>query len=126
MKVVKISSVKTEEPIGNLFKGEVRLQRIVDEKMAKDLRVTAVTFSPGARNVLHTHTYEQVLYVIDGFGIVATKSEQYVVTSGTVIFIPLGEPHLHGATPDAPFSHISVTMGDGQTVALNDMSASVV
>ena len=108
MKVIKSSELKQEESTSKLFQGKVYLQRLVDEKTAKGLRVSMVNFSPGAKNVFHSHTFEQVLYVIDGKGIVATEKEEYVVMPGTVVFIPPGERHWHGATKDTSFSHLSI------------------
>jgi quercetin dioxygenase-like cupin family protein len=64
--------------------------------------------SPGAKNVFHTHTTEQVLYVTEGKGIVGTEGEEVIVEPGTMIFIPAGERHWHGATPHDSFSRFSI------------------
>ena len=114
MKVVNIGDVKADEGTSKLFRGKVYIQRLIDEKMAKELRLSVVTFNPGAKNVFHTHTFEQVLYVTDGKGIVATDKEEHVVIPGMVIFIPAGERHWHGATEDTSFSHIAIST-PGQT-----------
>ncbi len=110
MKVVKTSDVKPEEATGNLFKGKVTKQSLFGTEMAKELRANLINFGPGAKNVFHTHTNEQILYVTEGEGIVATEHEEQVVTAGTIIFIPSGERHWHGATQNSPFSHISITV----------------
>jgi len=68
-----------------------------------------VNFSPGAVNVFHTHTSDQILYVTEGKGIVATENEEVTVTPGTIIFIPAGERHWHGATKETAFSHIFIS-----------------
>ena len=107
MKVVKISEVKAEESTSKIFRGKVTTQRLVGES-SDEFRVSVVNFSPGAVNVLHSHTFSQVLYVTEGTGIVATENEEITVTPGTVIFIPAGEKHWHGATKDTAFSHIAV------------------
>jgi len=73
-----------------------------------------VNFSPGSVNLFHTHTFDQVLYVTEGTGIVATENKEVTVTPGTIIFIPAGEKHWHGATKDSAFSHIAV-MPPGKT-----------
>ena len=108
MKVVKVSESKAEETKDSLFIGRVSRQPLVDEKMANELRAAAVNFSPGARNKWHTHTNEQVLYVTEGKGIVATESEEVLVTPGTIVFIPSREKHWHGATQETSFSHLSI------------------
>ena len=108
MKVLKISDVKREERKSNLFVGQVTGQALIDEKMAKLLRITMINFSPGAKNIFHTHTSEQVLYVTGGKGIVATEEQEFIVEPGTMIFVPAGERHWHGATPNDSFSHLSI------------------
>ncbi len=114
MKVIKTSEVEVKESTSAIFRGKVHTQRLIDEKVAKELQINIVNFSPGARTVLHTHTTEQVLYVIGGKGILATENEEHMVTPGAIICVPPGELHWHGATKDTSFSHISITT-PGQT-----------
>ena len=107
MKVVRISDIEAEETTSKIFRGKVGIQRIIGKK-EDELRVIMVNFSPGAANVFHTHTFDQTLYVTEGTGIVATENEEITVTPGTIIFIPAGERHWHGATKDTAFSHIAI------------------
>ena len=107
MKVVRISDIEAEETTNKIFRGEVSIQSIIGKK-EDELRVIMVNFSPGAVNVFHTHTFDQILYVTEGTGIVATENEEITVTPGTIIFIPAGERHWHGATKDTAFSHIAI------------------
>ena len=107
MKVVRISDIEAEEATSKLFRGKVSSQRIISEGEGK-IRFTVVNFSPGAVNVFHTHTFDQILHITEGTGIVATEKEEITVTPGTVVFIPAGERHWHGATKDTAFSHISI------------------
>jgi quercetin dioxygenase-like cupin family protein len=65
-----------------------------------------VSFGKGARLNFHVHTYEQFLYVTEGKGIVATKTEEKIVTPGMTVYIAPGEVHWHGATKDSKFAHI--------------------
>jgi len=109
MKVIKTGEVKAQESTSAIFRGKVHTQSLIDEKIARELQIRVVSFTPGARTVLHTHTNEQVLYVTDGEGILATEKEEHVVTPGTIIFIPSGELHWHGATSNTSFTHISIT-----------------
>jgi len=113
MKVVRISDVEAQESTNKIFRGKVSIQHIIGQNK-DELRVINVNFSPGAVNVFHTHTFNQVLYVTEGTGIVATENEEITVTPGTLIFIPAGEKHWHGATKDSAFSHIAV-MPPGET-----------
>jgi quercetin dioxygenase-like cupin family protein len=88
--------------------GPVYRQTLIDAKATGGFSVLLVTFAPGARLNFHTHTFEQILYVTEGKGIVATRDEERVVTAGEVIYIAPGEAHWHGAAPDASFAHIAI------------------
>ncbi len=66
------------------------------------------TFGIGGRLNWHTHDSEQILYITEGRGIVATKDTEYVVTPGMIIYIPAGENHWHGATEDSSMTHLNV------------------
>ena len=114
MKVVNIGDVAAQDASDNpIFRGKVSIQRLIGDGSG-DLRVSVVNFSPGAVNVFHTHTFDQVLYVTQGEGIVSTEEKEVKVTPGTVIFIPAGENHWHGATKESKFSHIAI-MPPGET-----------
>ena len=113
MKVVKISDIRPEEATSKLFEGKVTRQGFVNEKMTDLLRCGVVNFSPGAKNIFHTHAGDQILYVTEGKGIVATETEEFIVEPGTLVFIPGGERHWHGATAQDSFSHLMmVTSGE--------------
>jgi len=92
-----------------LFTGgkPVEVKILADETMgSKDFRIGIVTFPSGTRNLNHIHDNEQILYVLQGKGIVATDSKEGVVNEDDVIIIPAGEKHWHGATVDSVFSHL--------------------
>ena len=99
-----VKAVPTQDEIVN--KGPVHRKELVSAKDTGGFSVLLVTFQPGARLNFHVHTYEQILYVTEGKGIVATKNEERTVTPGTVVYIEPGEVHWHGATKNSSFSHI--------------------
>jgi quercetin dioxygenase-like cupin family protein len=113
MKVIRISEVKAEESTSHLFVGKVLRQQLIDEKTADQLLLSLGTFSPGAKTLWHTHPTEQVLYIVEGMGIVATEAEEVIATPGTILYIPAGENHWHGATPESSFAHISIVTRSG-------------
>ena len=115
MKVIKMSEVQSEEAKSDLFEGKVTRQPLITPEMSGAFRANLVTFNPGARNVFHSHTNDQVLYVTEGKGIVATKEEEQTVLPGMIIFIPAGELHWHGATPDSSFAHIAFSIPGAKT-----------
>ena len=109
MKFLNVKDVETHHDEGlPWFTGKVDAQFIVNEKTAKSVHVGLITFFPGCRNLFHTHSGEQILYVTQGKGILATKDKQTEVGPGSVIYIPAGEVHWHGATKDSSFTHIAV------------------
>jgi quercetin dioxygenase-like cupin family protein len=109
MKVIRIDELPAEKRSGGIFIGTVESVALVNESLgASDLKLDMIRFPRGVRNKLHSHTYDQVLYVTGGKGIVATEKEKKIVTPGFVAFIPRGELHWHGATEDSAFEHISI------------------
>ena len=113
MNIVNIDDVEAQEATSQIFRGKVSRQNLIGEN-EDETRVAVINFSPGAVNVFHTHTFDQILYVTSGRGIVATENEEVTVTPGTIILIPAGEKHWHGATKDTAFSHIAI-MPPGHT-----------
>jgi quercetin dioxygenase-like cupin family protein len=101
-----VEAVQTQDEI--VGRGPVYRKALIDAEDTGGFGILLVTFSPGARLNFHTHTFEQILYVTEGKGIVATKEMEQIVTPGTVIYIPPGEVHWHGATDDSSFSHIAI------------------
>ena len=104
---------RSDAPI--FYGGKVTGQAIIGGNTSKNFNFNKVTFAAGAKNHFHTHTSDQILFVTDGRGYVATESEQLEITEGDAAFIPAGEKHWHGATDDSDFSHISLTAPDSQT-----------
>ena len=107
MKVIVIRDTETEEMTNNVLSGKVTRQRIISERN-DELNIELVSFSKGATREFSTHTFDQVLYVTEGSGIIATETGEVTVTPGTFVFIPAGEKHRHGATEDSTFSHITM------------------
>ncbi len=101
-----VQAVETRDEI--VGKGPVYRKALIDTKDTQGFGVLLVTFAPGARLNFHTHTFEQILYVTEGKGIVATRDKEYTVTPGAVIYIMPGEAHWHGATRDSSFAHIAI------------------
>lgn len=109
MKITRISPTQRVPATGDLFVGPVERQALVGEEDSSQVRVGVVTFNEGAVNKLHRHTFDQVLVITEGEGIVQVEGQtERRVTSGDVIFVPAGERHWHGAAPGKTMSHITV------------------
>jgi quercetin dioxygenase-like cupin family protein len=114
MKVIKVVDVKVSDEKSDLFTGKVDRQPLTSDEITGVKRTDGSivigknTFHPGARTKLHTHKCEQFLYITDGKGTVGTDKEQYDVTPGTLVYIPAGELHFHGATETTSMGHLTI------------------
>ena len=97
-----------DRPLEHFVHGVVRPRTLVGTDESSELRVVFVTFEPGARNLWHTHGFDQGLLITDGAGIIATEGEQREVRAGDFVLITAGERHWHGAAPDEPMAHLAV------------------
>jgi quercetin dioxygenase-like cupin family protein len=70
---------------------------------ALNLKLDIITFPSGVRNKLHSHSCDQVLYILSGKGIVGTEKEKLPAEPRMVFFIPRGEKHWHGAAKESTF-----------------------
>ena len=96
--IVRLAEVPVEEiksPSGSLFGG--RRQRVGAHIGARKLGYSFFTVAPG-RTALpyHTHTTnEEMIYIIDGSGMLRFGKEVVEVSAGTVIGLPPGEEYAH-------------------------------
>jgi quercetin dioxygenase-like cupin family protein len=119
MRVIKISEVKKELFSNPLFTGSDVTRQVLFPD-SKEYDVNVVNFGKGVRNKFHTHDSEQILIVTSGKGIIATETEEKVISTGDVVIIPAGEKHWHGATKDSEFSHIYVSRLGSKLTQLED------
>jgi quercetin dioxygenase-like cupin family protein len=107
MKLLRIDKYVSARVTDPMFLGKVLRQGLTDG-LSEQVRVAVVEFQDGARNTLHTHNRDQVLIITEGEGVVATETEEHLVTVGDVIFIPAGEQHWHGAQPRHSMTHLAI------------------
>ena len=117
MKVLRRDEAREEDatdaPI--FVGGKVSRRPLIGGDVSNDYNFNIVRFGAGAKTKLHTHTADQILFVTEGTGIVSTEDERVSVSEGDTIFIPAGERHSHGATPDSDFAHISLQTPASET-----------
>lgn len=93
------------------FTGSVTVARIDGLADRPPVNMFRVTFQPSARTAWHTHTGVQVLLVIEGCCRVQKAGEPVrEVSAGGAVRIEPGERHWHGATPDAPMTHLALNI----------------
>lgn len=121
MKILKPDTIPAERANSPLFTGGlVTRQMLLTPGMRNDFNLAVVNFSTGARNKMHIHSSDQVLFVTAGKGIIATEAHQEVITPGDVVHISAQEKHWHGATPDSAFSHIALTTKGSTTTQVEE------
>ncbi len=109
MEIIRPSRNQRESAVGELYFGaQIDYQYLARPPRCEQLDICLVDFEPGGRNKMHTHIYEQMLFVTAGRGIVADSNGENIVEAGDLIIISAGEPHWHGATPDSHLSHVCI------------------
>jgi quercetin dioxygenase-like cupin family protein len=89
----------------------VFVQTLNDGGIPQEIEILAVYFEAGARTIPHTHSTDQLLYFVDGEGIVGTRTERRIHQAGGMAVVPAGEWHWHGATPSLSTCHLSIRPG---------------
>ena len=105
-------------PYGQFFVGQSYLAPV----STRQVPVFNVTFEPGCRNNWHIHHATsgggQMLICVGGRGYYQAWGEAPVeMTPGTVVNIPAGVKHWHGAAPSSWFSHLAIEVADEDTRA---------
>src|SRR2546427_12581549 len=70
------------------FSGPVRLHNLRRPDTPGTAELIGVFFDRGARTIPHIHEADQVLYFVEGEGIVTTERERRVLRAGEIAVIP--------------------------------------
>lgn len=100
------------------FTGDVIVEPLFPSNDTNNYGAAYVTFAPAARSAWHTHPAGQSLIVISGTAWTqewnGKKTEAF---PGDAVWCPAGVKHWHGASPDAPMTHLAITgVKDGKNV----------
>lgn len=107
----KAEDIAWEGAPGEHFTGKVWFGPL-SHATEEGLNALAVQFEPGARTDWHTHPDGQLLYVVNGAGLVQSDDGTTVeISAGDVVHAPPGERHWHGARENSPMMHLSLTTG---------------
>jgi quercetin dioxygenase-like cupin family protein len=91
------------------FTGVVWQDPIVEAPDPARVNAIRVSFEPGARTNWHTHPYGQTLHVLSGLGRVQSRGGPVrEIRPGDTVWIPPGEEHWHGASPEAAMVHLAI------------------
>ena len=109
----RADKVEWEDAPAENFTGLVRFGPLSDHGQ---LNALAVRFEATARTDWHSHPEGQVLYVVAGRGRIQDDDGTTVeFGAGDTLYTPPGQIHWHGAGPDGPMTHLSLTTG-GATI----------
>jgi 4-carboxymuconolactone decarboxylase len=96
------------------FTGSVRVDPLFEANDASGTSSARVTFAPGARTAWHSHTRGQTLIVTSGSGRLQRWGDPVQdIREGDVVWIPPGQKHWHGASPNSSMSHIGIVENPG-------------
>jgi quercetin dioxygenase-like cupin family protein len=100
----------TSQQRGETFTGTVWADPVLPT--TDGVTINNVFFTPGARTHWHHHEHGQILQVTAGTGLVcAHGGAPRRLNPGDVVWVPAGERHWHGATPDSYMIHTAVSLG---------------
>ncbi len=115
MNIVRSASHVTQRGPADWFTGTVWLNEFTAGPKPPGVRITRVTFEPGARTAWHTHPHGQTLHIMAGIGRVQRAGEPAVdVFPGDTIWFEPGERHWHGAAPNSLLTHLAVQQADAE------------
>ena len=108
LSVVRGTPPTARAPAAN-FTGTARVGNQFQALAPARIYGATVAFEPGARTFWHVHALGQTLVVTAGTGRVQHWGGPVrEIRPGDVVYIPPGVKHWHGASPDAPMTHVAV------------------
>lgn len=114
MEMHRAGSRPTRRASSDYFTGTVWQDPIIVAEAPARIVATRVSFEPGARTAWHTHPLGQTLHVLSGVGRFQTLGGPIVeIRPGDTIWIPPGEKHWHGASPNNRMTHIAFQEAEG-------------
>lgn len=100
------------------FTGDVQVDLLFPANKTAHYSGAYVTFAPGARTAWHLHPAGQHMIVTSGVALTGTRDGKVIeFKERESVWCPPGIDHWHGATPDAPMTHLVITGAlDGENV----------
>ena len=92
------------------FTGDVQVDMLFPVNDTAHYSGTYVTFQPGARTAWHLHPAGQHMIVTNGVALTGTRGGKIIeFKAGETVWCPPDIDHWHGATPEAPMTHLVIT-----------------
>lgn len=92
------------------FTGKVQVDMLFPGNDTAHYSGAYVTFAPGARTAWHRHPAGQHMIVTKGTALTGTRDGKIIeFKTGETVWCPPNVDHWHGATADAPMTHLVIT-----------------
>jgi len=116
--IYKAGTQKSFKGPEEFFTGDVQVDMLFPSNDTAHYSGAYVTFQPGARTAWHYHPAGQHMIVTSGVALTGTRDGNIVAfEEGEAVWCPPDIDHWHGATPDAPMTHLVITgVLDGKNV----------
>ncbi|MDH7803304.1 MULTISPECIES: cupin domain-containing protein [unclassified Rhizobium] len=89
--------------------GSFLVQMLLSSQIEGEMTAMRAFVPPGVVTHWHSHPRGQLLFVLDGVGLVQREGDDPCeVRAGDAVWFAADERHWHGATPSSPFSYLSV------------------
>ncbi|OCW55665.1 cupin domain-containing protein [Hoeflea olei] len=94
---------------GGVSSGAFLVQMILSSRTEGEMTAMRAFVPPGVVTHRHSHPRGQLLFVLDGVGLVQREGGEVIeVRAGDAVWFAPDELHWHGATAESPFSYLSV------------------
>lgn len=104
-------SMDEPNPTTPAFTGDAHLEPL-GQLPETTVRVSRVSFQPGARTHWHSHADGQLLHIVSGRGQLREHDGDVVdFAAGDTLTTAPGVEHWHGATDDEAMVHIAISGG---------------
>jgi len=112
--VYRKGSQKSFKGPAEYFTGDVQVDMLFPENEKASYSGAYVTFQPGARTNWHSHPAGQHMIVTKGVALTGARDGVVIeFHEGETVWCPVGFDHWHGATPEAPMTHLVITGSEG-------------
>ena len=91
---------------------EIVIDDIANLTGTRGLRVSVVNFPPGSRRPKSSHNQDQYIWPLSGRGVLITQRGEVAVEAGSLVYLPAGVTHQHGAAEGSSFTQLSVIGGE--------------
>lgn len=109
IRIMRSGAQPSREAPAENFTGSVRVDPLFQATAPARASGSLIKFEPGARTAWHTHPLGQILIVTAGTGRVQRWGDPVEeIRQGDVVWIPPGQKHWHGATPNTSMAHIAI------------------